>query len=87
MRNPNVATTVERLERETEVALVEKTIADRKEVLETLTQMMRGELETDSNKVRATQLLAQAHGILKDHAFVSAKERSCEDLRSELRAD
>ena len=84
MRNPNDATTEERLERETEVALVEKTIADRKEVLETLTQMMRGELETDSNKVRATQLLAQAHGILKDHAFVSAKERSSEDLRSEL---
>ena len=84
MRNPNVATTVEKLERETEVVLVEKTIADRKEVLETLTQMMRGELETDSNKVRATQLLAQAHGILKDHAFVSSKERSSEDIKSEL---
>lgn len=84
MRNPNVATTVERLERETEVVLVEKTIADRKEVLETLTQMMRGELETDSNMVRATQLLAQAHGILKDHAFVSSKERSSEDIKSEL---
>ena len=84
MRNPNVATTVERLEREAEVVLVEKTIADRKEVLETLTQMMRGELETDSNKVRATQLLAQAHGILKDHAFISSKERSSEDIKSEL---
>lgn len=84
MSNPNVATTVEKLERETEVVLVEKTIADRKEVLETLTQMMRGELETDSNKVRATQLLAQAHGILKDHAFVSSKERSSEDIKSEL---
>ena len=83
-RNPNVATTVERLERKAEVVLVEKTIADRKEVLETLTQMMRGELETDSNKVRATQLLAQAHGILKDHAFVSSKERSSEDIKCEL---
>jgi hypothetical protein len=84
MRNPNVATTVERLEREAEVVLVERTIADRKEVLETLTQIMRGQLETDSNKVRATQLLAQAHGILKDHAFVSSKERSSEDIKSEL---
>ena len=84
MSNPNVATTVERLEREAEVVLVEKTIADRKEVLETLTQMMRGELETDSNKVRATQLLAQAHGILRDHAFVSSKERSSEDIKNEL---
>ena len=84
MRNPNVATTVERLEREAEVVLVEKTIADRKEVLETLTQIMRGQLEADSNKVRATQLLAQAHGILKDHALVSSKERSSEDIKSEL---
>ena len=84
MRNPKVATTVERLESEAEVVMVEKTIADRKEVLETLTQMMRGELETDSNRVRATQLLAQAHGILRDHAFVSSKERSSEDIKNEL---
>ncbi len=84
MNNPNVATTVERLEREADVVLVEKTIADRKEVLETLTQMMRGELETDSNRVRATQLLAQAHGILRDHAFVSSKEPSSEDIKNEL---
>ena len=61
MRNPNVATTVERLESEADVVMVEETIADRKEVLETLAQMMRSELETDSNKVRATQLFAQAH--------------------------
>lgn len=86
MSNPNVATTVERLEREVKVVMVEKTIADRKEVLETLTQMMRGQLEIDSNKVRATQLLAQAHGILKDHAFVSSKERSSEEIKSELQS-
>ena len=86
MSNPNVATTVERLEREAEVVMVEKTIADRKEVLETLTQMMRGQLETDSNKVRATQLLAQAHGILRDHAFVSSKERSSDQIRAELKS-
>ena len=84
MRNPNVATTVEKLERETTVLMVEKTIADRTEVLATLTRIMRGQLEADSNKVRATQLLAQAHGILKDHAFVSSKERSSEDIQNEL---
>ena len=86
MSNPNVATRVERLESEAEVLMVEKTIADRKEVLETLTQMMRGELETDSNRVRATQLLAQAHGILKDHAFISSKERSSEQISAERKS-
>ena len=84
VNNPKVATMVERLEREADVVMVEKTIADRKEVLETLAQMMRGELETDSNKVRATQLLAQAHGILKDHAFVLSEERSSEEIKREL---
>ena len=84
MRNPNVATTVERLESEAEVVMVEKTIADRKEVLETLTQIMRGQLEADSNRVRATQLLAQAYGVLKDHADVSPKNRTAADIRSEL---
>ena len=84
MNNPNVATTVERLESEAEVVMVEKTIADRKEVLETLTQIMRGQLEADSNRVRATQLLAQAYGVLKDHADVSPKNRTAADTRSEL---
>ena len=84
MNNPKVATTVERLEREAEVVMVEKTIADRKEVLETLTQIMRGQLEADSNKVRATQLLAQAQGILKDHAFESLRDRSSEEIKKQL---
>ena len=79
MNNPNVATTVERLESEAEVVMVEKTIADRKEVLETLTQIMRGQLEADSNRVRATQLLAQAYGVLIDHADVSPKNCTAAD--------
>ena len=84
MRNPNVATTVERLEREAEVVMVEKTIADRKEVLETLTQIMRGQLEADSSKVRATQLLAQAHGVLRDRAEVSFDNRTADEIKLEL---
>lgn len=84
MSNPNVATTVERLEREAEVVMVEKTIADRKEVLETLTQIMRGQLEADSNKVRAIHLLAEAHGIMKNHSFLPRRERSSFEIRAEL---
>ena len=84
MSNPNVATTVERLESEAEVVMVEKTIADRKEVLETLTQIMRGQLEADSNKVRATHLLAEAHGIMKNHSFLPRRERSSFEIRAEL---
>ena len=84
MRNPNVATTVAKLEREVKVVIAEKTIADRKEVLETLTQMMRGQMEIDSNKVRAAQLLAQAHGLLRDNEVTLPKERSSAEIRQEL---
>ena len=80
MRNPNVATTVERLESEADVVMVEKTIADRKEVLQTLTRIMRGQLEADSNRVRATQLLAQAHGIFKEQEKPEPLKSSSEIL-------
>ena len=85
MRNPNVATTVERLESEADVVMVEKTIADRKEVLETLTRIMRGQLEADSNRVRATQLLAQAHGIFKEQQEKPEPLKSSSEILAALR--
>ena len=84
MRNPNVATTVARLEREAEVVIVDKTIADRTEVLETLTGIMRGDVAADSNKVRATQLLAQAHGIFKEQQEKPRPLKSSSEILTEL---
>ena len=63
---------------------VDLRIADRSEVLETLTRMMRGEVEADSNRVRATQLLAQAHGLLKDRTEVVVTELSSDEIKTEL---
>ena len=85
MRNPNVATTVARLEREAEVLIVDKTIADRTEVLETLTGIMRGDVTADSNKVRATQLLAQAHGIFKEQQEKPEPLKSSSEILAALR--
>ena len=85
MRNPNVATTVARLEREAEVLIVDKTIADRTEVLETLTGIMRGEVTADSNKVRATQLLAQAHGIFTEQHEKPEPLKSSSEILAALR--
>ena len=84
-RNPNVATTVERLESEADVVMVEKTIADRKEVLETLTRIMRGQLEADSNRVRATQLLAQSHDIFKEQQEKPEPLKSSSEILAALR--
>ena len=84
MKNPNIATTVSTLNKTADQQTVDLRIADRSEVLETLTRMMRGELEADSNRVRATQLLAQAHGLLKDRTEVVVTERSSDEIRTEL---
>lgn len=84
MKNPNIATTVSTLNKAADQQTVDLRIADRSEVLETLTRMMRGEVEADSNRVRATQLLAQAHGLLKDRTEVVVTERSNDEIRTEL---
>ena len=84
MRNPNIATTVSTLNKTADRQIVELRVADRSEVLETLTRMMRGELEADSNRVRATHLLAQAHGLLKDRTEVVVTEPSSDEIETEL---
>ena len=84
MKNPNIATTVSTLNKTADLQTVDLRIADRSEVLETLTRMMRGEVEADSNRVRATQLLAQAHGLLKDRTEVVVTERSSDEIKTEL---
>ena len=84
MKNPNIATTVSALNEAADQQTVDLRIADRSEVLETLTRMMRGEVAVDSNRVRATQLLAQAHGLLKDRTEVVVTERSSDEIKTEL---
>ena len=84
MKNPNVATMISELNAAANTKVINDRIADRTEVLETLTRMMRGELEADSNRVRATQLLAQAHGLLKDRTEVVVTERSSDEIKTEL---
>ena len=84
MKNPNISTTVSTLNKTADLQTVDLRIADRSEVLETLTRMMRGEVEADSNRVRATQLLAQAHGLLKDRTEVVVTERSSDEIKTEL---
>ena len=84
MKNPNIATTLDRLQREAEIVVVNKTIANRTEVLETLTGIMRGEVDADSHKLRATQLLAQAHGVFRDQPKFKAPLKSSEEILQEL---
>ena len=84
MKNPKVAAMVERLSSDADSQIVSERIASKTEILETLTRLMRGEESADSNRVRATQLLAQAQGLLKDQTELLVKERTSDEIREEL---
>ena len=84
MKNPNITATLDRLECEAEIVVVNRTIANRIEVLETLTGIMRGEVDADSNKLRATQLLAQAHGVFRDQPKLKTPLKSSDEILQEL---
>ena len=84
MKNPNVTTMLGELSAAADAKVINDRIADRTEVLETLTRMMRGEVEADGNRVRAAQLLAQAHGLLKDRTELVVHERPSDEVKTEL---
>ena len=84
MKNPNVATMIANLNAAADTKVINDRIADRTEALETLTRMMRGEVEADGNRVRAAQLLAQAHGLLKGRTELVVHERPSDEVKTEL---
>ena len=84
MKNPNVTTMLGELNAAADAKVINDRIADRTEVLETLTRMMRGEVEADGNRVRAAQLLAQAHGLLKERTELVVHERPSDEVKTEL---
>ena len=84
MKNPNVTTMLGELNAAADAKVINDRIADRTEVLETLTRMMRGEVEADGNRVRAAQLLAQAHGLLKERTELVVHERASDEVKTEL---
>ena len=85
MKNHKITTTIEAFTWEADSKVISDRIASKSEVLETLTRMMRGEEKTDPNQLRATQLLAQALGILRGDQEQPKPERSSDEVRDALR--
>ena len=84
MKNPRVTTMYESLAARADGRIINQRIADRTEILETLTSLMRGQLSADANRVRATQLLSQAQGLLREPLEAPGEERSPEEIQNEL---
>ena len=84
MDNPNVATTVVKLQQEADRAVVQERIASREEVLQTLTGYMHSGEPKDSVRLRAAELMGKHYGLFTDRIEAVVPERSAAEIQIEL---
>ena len=84
MDNPNVATTVVKLQQEADAAVVQERIATREEVLQTLTGYMHSGEPRDSVRLRAAELMGKHYGLFTERIEAVVPERSPEEITAEL---
>ena len=84
MDNPNVATTVVKLQQEADRAVVQERIASREEVLQTLTSYMHSGEPKDSVRLRAAEMMGKHYGLFTDRIEAVVPERSAEEIQIEL---
>ena len=85
MMNPNITTTVRRLQHQADCAVLDAHIATRHEVLNTLTQCMYNAKTGDSVRIRAAELLGKHYGLFNEEGQHEPKQKSSEQIRNELR--
>ena len=84
MDNPNVATTVAKLQQEADAAVVQERIASREEVLQTLTGYMHSGEPGDSVRLRAAELMGKHYGLFTERIEAVAPKRSSEEIQIKL---
>lgn len=84
MANPNIATTVRRLQEHADDAVIEKRIATRQDVLETLSQCMDNAKTGDSVRVRAAELLGKHYGLFIGKVDPEPEIKSSEEVAQQL---
>ena len=85
MANPNITTTVRRLQEQADDAVIEKRIATRQEVLETLSQCMDNAKTGDSVRVRAAELLGKHYGLFVEKVETKSEIKSSQEIRQQIR--
>ncbi len=83
MANPRVATRITALQSQIDSQVVSDQIADKTEVLETLTRIFRGDQEATNQQLRAGELLAKYHGVF-EQVRPKAPERSPQKILTQL---
>ena len=84
MANHDIAVMVERLIGEKERALLASGLSDRDKVLEKLRSWIDNAEPTDSNKLRAAELLGKSVGMFKEVTETVSIDRDAESIASEL---
>lgn len=82
--NHDIAIMVERLRAENERAVSASLVSDREKVLERLRQWMDSAEPTDTNKLKAAQLLGQTVGMFKDVVETNSGDRDSTSVAAEI---
>ena len=84
MAHPDITVTVERLIGEKDRAILASGLSDRDRVLERLRGWIDDAEPTDSNKLRAAELLGKSVGMFKEVTETVSIDRDAESVASEL---
>ena len=82
--NPDIAMMVERLREQNRQSIAASMVGDRDRVLERLRQWMDDAEPTDTNKIKAAQLLGQSVGMFKDVIETSTNDRESSEIAVEI---
>ena len=83
MSKPKIAARVDALVRQRERGMIASTLSDKESVLEVLRDKMRN-ADSDSNKLRAAELLGRTVGIFKADQDQDSKPQTTAELQAEL---
>jgi hypothetical protein len=86
MDNSNVATTVVELQQKADAAVVQERIANREEVLQTLTGYMHSGGPRDSVRLRVAEMMGKHYGLFTNRIEAVTPPRSSEEIQIELEA-
>ena len=83
MANPTITTRIETLQNTQDRALVACSLSDKESVLETLRDKMKN-ADSDSNKLRAAELLGKTVGLFKADVVDDKPQKTTAELQAEL---
>ncbi len=85
MKNPNVTTMVKQMQDQADAVVIQRCVATKQEVLETLTNCMHKAEPGDSVRVRAAELMGKHYGLFTEKVVSDTEYLSPEELTERIR--